>query len=131
MLNDFRWHRRFTHLTTEAFEKIQPNSSCYLLIVTRGHSGDMRVLAWAVGTEARGFTPRYIGMMGSKRKVIAVYKALEKEGFSAGAIRARACTGGIGYRGADSRRDCGEHYGGTDCGAAQCDGTAEQIHQDF
>jgi len=68
----------------EAFEKIQPNSSCYLLIVTRGHSGDMRVLAWAVGTEARGFTPRYIGMMGSKRKVIAVYKALEKEGFSAG-----------------------------------------------
>src|SRR6202042_359410 len=67
----------------EAFEKIQPNSSTYLLIVTRGHSGDMRVLAWAVGTEARGFTPRYIGMMGSKRKVIAVYKALEKEGFSA------------------------------------------------
>lgn len=43
----------------------------------------MRVLAWAVGSEARGFTPRYIGMMGSKRKVIAVYKALEKEGFSA------------------------------------------------
>jgi xanthine dehydrogenase accessory factor len=67
----------------EAFEKIQPNSSTYLLIVTRGHSGDMRVLAWAVGTEARGFTPRYIGMMGSKRKVIAVYKALEKEGVSA------------------------------------------------
>src|SRR5580698_5587050 len=67
----------------EAFAKIQPNSSCYLLIVTRGHSGDMRVLAWAVGTEARGFTPRYIGMMGSKRKVIAVYKALEKEGVSA------------------------------------------------
>jgi xanthine dehydrogenase accessory factor len=67
----------------EAFEKIQPTSSTYLLIVTRGHSGDMRVLGWAVGNEARGFTPRYIGMMGSKRKVIAVYKALEKEGFSA------------------------------------------------
>jgi len=67
----------------EAFEKIQPSSSTYFLIVTRGHSGDMRVLAWAVGCEARGFTPRYIGMMGSKRKVIAVYKALEKEGFLA------------------------------------------------
>jgi xanthine dehydrogenase accessory factor len=67
----------------DAFEKIQPNSSSYLLIVTRGHSGDMRVLAWALGTEARGFVPRYIGMMGSKRKVIAVYKALEKEGFTA------------------------------------------------
>jgi xanthine dehydrogenase accessory factor len=61
----------------EAFEKIQPNASSYLLIVTRGHKDDMRVLAWAVGTAAR-----YIGMIGSKRKVISVYKALEKEGFA-------------------------------------------------
>src|ERR1700676_4725425 len=61
----------------EAFEKIQPNSSSYLVIVTRGHKDDMRVLAWAVNTKAR-----YIGMIGSKRKVISVYKALEKEGYS-------------------------------------------------
>jgi xanthine dehydrogenase accessory factor len=61
----------------DAFEKIQPTSSSYLLIVTRGHKDDMRVLAWAVGTE-----PRYIGMIGSKRKVLSVYKALEKEGFA-------------------------------------------------
>jgi len=61
----------------EAFEKIRPNASSYLLIVTRGHKDDMRVLAWAVGTAAR-----YIGMIGSKRKVISVYKALEKEGFA-------------------------------------------------
>ena len=47
------------------------------MIVTRGHKEDMRVLAWAVRTEAR-----YIGMIGSKRKVISVYKALEKEGYS-------------------------------------------------
>jgi xanthine dehydrogenase accessory factor len=60
-----------------AFEKIHPNSSSYLLIVTRGHKDDMRVLAWAVKTEAR-----YIGMIGSKRKVLSVYKALEKEGFA-------------------------------------------------
>ena len=33
--------------------------------------------AWAVRTEAR-----YIGMIGSKRKVLSVYQALEKEGFS-------------------------------------------------
>ena len=62
----------------EAYEKIKPNASSYLLIVTRGHKDDMRVLAWAVRTEAR-----YIGMIGSKRKVISVYKALEREGFSA------------------------------------------------
>jgi xanthine dehydrogenase accessory factor len=61
----------------EAFEKLQPNASSYLLIVTRGHKDDMRVLAWAVRTDAR-----YVGMIGSKRKVISVYKALEKEGYS-------------------------------------------------
>src|ERR1700738_2240513 len=60
----------------DAFVKIHPNASSYLLIVTRGHKEDMRVLAWAVRTEAR-----YIGMIGSKRKVLSVYKALEKEGY--------------------------------------------------
>src|SRR6202043_991953 len=61
----------------DAFAKIRPNPSSYLLIVTRGHKDDMRVLAWAVRTDAR-----YIGMIGSKRKVISVYKALEAEGYS-------------------------------------------------
>jgi xanthine dehydrogenase accessory factor len=49
-----------------------------LIIVTRGHKEDMRVLAWAVRTEAR-----YVGMIGSKRKVLSVYKALENEGYRA------------------------------------------------
>lgn len=60
----------------EAFEKLQPGPTSYLVIVTRGHKDDMRVLAWAVRTRAR-----YIGMIGSKRKVLSVYKALEKEGY--------------------------------------------------
>jgi xanthine dehydrogenase accessory factor len=60
----------------EAFAKLQPNASSYLVIVTRGHKEDMRVLAWAVRTPAR-----YVGMIGSKRKVLSVYKALEKEGY--------------------------------------------------
>jgi xanthine dehydrogenase accessory factor len=59
----------------EAFEKLRPNESSYLVIVTRGHKEDMRVLKWAVGTAAR-----YIGMIGSKRKVIEIYHALEAEG---------------------------------------------------
>ena len=62
----------------EAFEKIHPNVACYLVIVTRGHKEDMRVLAWAVRTEAR-----YLGMIGSKRKVLSVYQALENEGYKA------------------------------------------------
>ena len=61
----------------DAFAKIQPNASSYFLIVTRGHKDDMRVLAWAVRTDAR-----YIGMIGSKRKVLSVYHALEREGYS-------------------------------------------------
>jgi xanthine dehydrogenase accessory factor len=60
----------------DAFEKILPNAASYLVIVTRGHKEDMRVLAWAVRTDAR-----YVGMIGSKRKVMAVYKALGNEGY--------------------------------------------------
>ena len=60
----------------EAFEKIRPNAASYLVIVTRGHKEDMRVLAWAVHTGAR-----YVGMIGSKRKVLSVYKALENDGY--------------------------------------------------
>src|ERR1700758_3370671 len=59
-----------------AYEKVQPNASSYLVIVTRGHKEDMRVLAWAVRTQAR-----YVGMIGSRRKVLSVYQALEKEGY--------------------------------------------------
>ncbi len=62
----------------EAYAKIRPGASTYLVIVTRGHRDDMNVLRWAVGTGAR-----YIGMIGSKRKAISVYKALEKEGIPA------------------------------------------------
>jgi len=60
----------------DAFARLSPNAASYLVIVTRGHRDDMRVLAWAVRTQAR-----YIGMIGSKRKVISVYQALEKEGY--------------------------------------------------
>jgi xanthine dehydrogenase accessory factor len=60
----------------DAFARLVPNAASYLVIVTRGHRDDMRVLAWAVRTRAR-----YIGMIGSKRKVISVNQALEKEGY--------------------------------------------------
>lgn len=62
----------------EAFEKLKPGASSYLVIVTRGHRDDMRVLGWAANTGAR-----YVGMIGSRRKVLSVYEALEREGVSA------------------------------------------------
>src|SRR5438132_10412432 len=61
-----------------AFAQLRPNASSYLIIVTRGHKEDMRVLSWAVRTDAR-----YIGMIGSRRKVLSTYKALEAEGYRA------------------------------------------------
>ena len=61
-----------------ALSQLTPNQSSYLVIVTRGHRDDMRVLRWAVDTPAK-----YIGMIGSQRKVIAIYKELEKEGIAA------------------------------------------------
>ncbi len=57
------------------FPTFSINESSYLIIVTRGHRDDMRVLRWAVSTPAR-----YIAMIGSKRKTIGVVKELEKEG---------------------------------------------------
>ena len=57
------------------FPKLPIHDTSYIVIVTRGHRDDMRVLRWAVGTQAR-----YVSMIGSKRKVIGVVKELEKEG---------------------------------------------------
>ena len=59
----------------ELFPKLNINESSYIVIVTRGHRDDMRVLRWAVTTPAR-----YIAMIGSKRKVLSVIRELEKEG---------------------------------------------------
>src|ERR1700731_3394303 len=61
----------------QATLKLDPNESAYIVIVTRGHHDDMRILRWAVQTPAR-----YIGMIGSKRKIITIFKELTKEGLS-------------------------------------------------
>jgi len=59
----------------DLFPKLTIRDTSYIIIVTRGHRDDMRVLRWAMGTQAR-----YIAMIGSRRKVIGVMKELEKEG---------------------------------------------------
>ena len=62
----------------QAVARLDISESAYIVIVTRGHRDDMRVLRWAVGTKAR-----YIGMIGSKRKTIAIYRELRREGLAA------------------------------------------------
>ena len=59
----------------QALARITPNEAAYIVIVTRGHHDDMRVLRWAVQTKAK-----YVGMVGSKRKAITVFRELMKEG---------------------------------------------------
>src|SRR5205823_6369617 len=59
----------------QAMARLSPNETSYIVIVTRGHRDDMRVLRWAVQTRAR-----YIGMIGSKRKTITIFRELVKEG---------------------------------------------------
>ena len=58
--------------------RLRVPESAYIAIVTRGHRDDMRVLRWAVNANAR-----YVGMIGSRRKTISIYKELEKEGIPA------------------------------------------------
>jgi xanthine dehydrogenase accessory factor len=62
----------------EATRTLEPNETSYIVIVTRGHRDDMRILRWAVQSRAR-----YIGMIGSKRKVIEIFKTLRNEGMHA------------------------------------------------
>jgi len=57
--------------------QLAPSDSAYMVIVTRGHSDDMRVLRWAVEMPAR-----YIGMIGSRRKFLRISQEFEKEGIS-------------------------------------------------
>src|ERR1700747_3587882 len=76
---------RFPHASeviAQAFDQatsaLPVSDANYIVIVTRGHRDDMRILRWAVQTKAR-----YVGMIGSKRKVIEISKALQAEGLPA------------------------------------------------
>ena len=62
----------------KAVAQLAPSESSYIVIVTRGHRDDMRMLRWAVQTPAR-----YVGMIGSKRKTITIFKELQAEGLPA------------------------------------------------
>ena len=76
--NDTRFpeaERIFSDSFESAFSEIEPDENTYIIIVTCGHHDDENVLRWAVGTE-----PRYLGMIGSKRKVKTIAAHLESEG---------------------------------------------------
>jgi xanthine dehydrogenase accessory factor len=51
------------------------NEQTYVVIVTRGHRHDGRALAAAVGLKAR-----YVGLIGSKRKIVTILEDLQRQG---------------------------------------------------
>ncbi len=65
----------------EQFPALRAGANAYIVIATRGHRDDLRILEWAAGTQAK-----YIGMIGSKRKVISTYKELLRRGVAAEAL---------------------------------------------
>jgi len=52
----------------EALASLDVGENAYVVIVTRGHEMDGACLKWALGTPAR-----YVGMIGSKRKIRRIY----------------------------------------------------------
>jgi len=61
----------------QAMARLSLVEASYIVIATRGHRDDMRVLRWAVQTPAR-----YVGMIGSKRKAISIFRELTQEGLA-------------------------------------------------
>lgn len=58
-------------------EQLELHEGDYAVIMTRGHQSDMEVLAQVLRKNLR-----YIGMMGSERKILTVYRRLTEQGFS-------------------------------------------------
>jgi xanthine dehydrogenase accessory factor len=61
----------------KCFDQLNIDESSYIVIVTRGHLYDGFVLEQAIKTNAR-----YIGMIGSKKKIQTLYQNLMKKGIS-------------------------------------------------
>jgi xanthine dehydrogenase accessory factor len=64
------------------FSEVAVRPSSFIVIVTHGHQSDKEVLRLALGTPAR-----YIGMIGSGKKVVATFDGLRNEGVSEEALK--------------------------------------------
>ncbi len=81
---DFANRERFPEadeVVVDAFEglleKLRIDENSYLILVTRGHLYDRLLLEQALQTQAR-----YIGMIGSRRKIRMLYESLVEKGIS-------------------------------------------------
>ena len=82
----------------------------YIVIVTRGHRHDGRALAAVVGSNAR-----YIGLIGSKRKIVTIFEQLHREGVPREQLAKVHAPIGLDIGAVTPRRDRREHRRRTDC----------------
>ena len=81
-LRIIRHFRQAEHIVCDAFphaiEQLQIHAGDYVAVITRGHRYDTDCLR----TLLAGTMPRYLGMLGSKRRTIALLHMLAQEGFA-------------------------------------------------
>ena len=63
----------------EVWNRLAPDDKSFIVIVTRGHADDMRILREVL---TRPVPCRYLGMIGSERKFLAIRKTLAAEGIT-------------------------------------------------
>jgi xanthine dehydrogenase accessory factor len=78
-----RAERRISGRMDEVLPALEITPSTYCLIVTRGHNHDEEALYHLIDRQAR-----YVGMIGSKRKIKLIFDDLLAEGISAESLRA-------------------------------------------
>jgi xanthine dehydrogenase accessory factor len=74
--------RCLTGSIDESLASCRIDDRTYVVIVTRGHRNDGRVLAAVINSPAR-----YIGLIGSRRKVLAIFDDLRRSGVPRDALR--------------------------------------------
>ena len=68
---------------SQGLDQIPINANTFIVIATRGHRYDDYALETAIRTPAR-----YVGLLGSKRKTLLIYRHLLKEGYPPERLRA-------------------------------------------
>jgi xanthine dehydrogenase accessory factor len=68
---------------SSAFQKLSITENSYVVIVTRGHRYDQYVLGEAIRTRAS-----YVGLIGSKAKIVRIFRALTAQGADPARLRA-------------------------------------------
>jgi xanthine dehydrogenase accessory factor len=66
----------------DALQRVEIKASTYIVIVTRGHRSDEEILSRVIGSAAR-----YIGMIGSQRKVLTTYEHMVDHGVSVESLK--------------------------------------------